>query len=143
MNSWKAHFDAATIQEATIEEANIISERVDFLIKELKITKGDRLLDVGCGDGKYLVEFAKKGFEVTGLDFSSSMLEQAEQRARRDGVSVKLINEYAQHFESEEKYDAVISLNQGAFCLLEADDSCWARLRALVTASRVSLSCFI
>lgn len=127
MNSWKSHFDNINIQESTSQEAQIICARVDFLIQELGIAPGDKILDIGCGDGKYLVEFAKNGFEVTGLDFSSSMLEKAKQRSITDGVKVKLINAYAQHFESEEKYDAVISLNQGAFCLLEKEDSCWAK----------------
>jgi len=38
---------------------------------------GARLLDVGCGTGSHLARFAARGFEVTGVDGSRAMLEQA------------------------------------------------------------------
>ena len=39
-------------------EAN--DHMVDWIIKELNITKESSLLDIGCGRGKYTVEIAKK-----------------------------------------------------------------------------------
>lgn len=35
------------------------------------------LLDVGCGTGGHALELARRGFAVTGVDLSASMLEQA------------------------------------------------------------------
>lgn len=42
---------------------------------------GSRILDLGCGAGEPIASYAiARGFRVTGLDFSSAMLEMAKQR---------------------------------------------------------------
>ena len=41
---------------------------------------GERLLDVGCGTGDHLWLFRRKGCDVTGLDASAPMLEQARRK---------------------------------------------------------------
>ncbi len=48
---------------------------------------GKRLLDVGCGSGRYCVEFARQGAEVVGVDFAPSMVEMARQAAAAAGVA--------------------------------------------------------
>lgn len=53
-----------------------------FLFKE----KG-RLLEVGCGTGWLLHDFARKGMSADGLDFSESQLENARKIARESGIS--------------------------------------------------------
>ena len=40
-----------------------------------------RILDIGCGTGTHSICLAKRGYAVTGVDRSRSMLEQAEQKA--------------------------------------------------------------
>lgn len=39
--------------------------------------KGKRLLDIGCGTGHWSAYFARKGFDVTGVDISEQMIEVA------------------------------------------------------------------
>ena len=39
---------------------------------------GDKILDLGCGMGHYSNYMAQKGFKVTGVDFSSKMIEIAK-----------------------------------------------------------------
>ena len=41
----------------------------------------NRVLDLGCGTGNHSIELAKRGFEVTGVDLSASMLSLAEKKA--------------------------------------------------------------
>ena len=47
---------------------------------------GERLLDIGCGDGNHLLLFNKLGLNVTGVDASGDMVEAARSRlgARSD-----------------------------------------------------------
>lgn len=45
-----------------------------------------RVLDYGCGLGKYSVFLAKNGSEVTGIDISDVSIEVARERATREGV---------------------------------------------------------
>ncbi len=47
---------------------------------------GNRLLDIGCGTGDFLVQARAKGFVVTGVEFSESSCETA--RSRVDGTIV-------------------------------------------------------
>ncbi|MCB0125992.1 MAG: class I SAM-dependent methyltransferase [Caldilineaceae bacterium] len=46
--------------------------------QELDIASGGRILDVGCGTGRHAVELARRGYQVTGLDFSAGMLAEAQ-----------------------------------------------------------------
>jgi 2-polyprenyl-3-methyl-5-hydroxy-6-metoxy-1,4-benzoquinol methylase len=53
---------------------------VEFVAKELrKRGSGGCILDAGCGPGHYSGVFAKKGFQVTGIDLSRVMIEEAKE----------------------------------------------------------------
>lgn len=54
----------------------------DFFRKE----SVKRILDLGCGDGRHLVRFAKSGFEMFGLDSAPTAIELAEKWLMREGV---------------------------------------------------------
>jgi demethylmenaquinone methyltransferase/2-methoxy-6-polyprenyl-1,4-benzoquinol methylase len=47
---------------------------------------GQRVLDLGCGTGALAVLLARKGVQVTGVDISPAMLDQAAQRAREEDL---------------------------------------------------------
>ena len=49
------------------------------------------LLDLGCGSGIWAVEFARRGWEVTGVDFVPKALRRARERAREAGVDPRLV----------------------------------------------------
>jgi SAM-dependent methyltransferase len=46
---------------------------------------GNNILDLGCGTGRHAVEFARRGWNVTGIDLSEAMVFQAN--ARREELS--------------------------------------------------------
>lgn len=50
-----------------------------------------RAADLGCGVGNFAVYLAGKGFEVTGIDISTTAVENAVNTARQKGVSCKFI----------------------------------------------------
>lgn len=52
---------------------------------------GNRVLDICCGAGTNAVYLAKKGFEVAGIDISSRAIEYAREKARREGVLLRLV----------------------------------------------------
>jgi SAM-dependent methyltransferase len=55
--------------------------RIKSLILDLTAPRaGERLLDIGCGNGEHLGLFRRKGCDVTGIDPSSLLLDQASQR---------------------------------------------------------------
>jgi SAM-dependent methyltransferase len=53
----------------------------------LKAGPGTRVLDVGCGVGRWSRLLAARGAEVLGVDLSPTMIAQARQRAAAEGVA--------------------------------------------------------
>ena len=55
----------------------LVAEGIEPLLDELKLSKGDRVLDVGTGPGLVAAVAAKRGANPIGLDFSETMLTEA------------------------------------------------------------------
>jgi len=74
------------------------------------IEPGAALLDAGCGTGRYALELARLGFDVTGLDRSGPLLAQAETRARGAETSGKLRVERGDILElpADHRFDAIV-----------------------------------
>lgn len=53
----------------------------------LAVRDGERVLDVGCGVGRWSRLLAARGAQVTGVDLSPTMIAQAERRAVAEGVA--------------------------------------------------------
>lgn len=54
---------------------------VDFLERVLNARSGARFLDIPCGTGRHAIEFAKRGYVMTGLDSSEESISQARNEA--------------------------------------------------------------
>ncbi|MFQ5873089.1 MAG: class I SAM-dependent methyltransferase [Dehalococcoidia bacterium] len=66
-----------------------------------------KILDLGCGDGRSLIELAKHGFEVIGIDLVGK--KSVERRAEKEGVTVHFVEADITLYPFEnEKYDAII-----------------------------------
>src|SRR5258707_1993161 len=62
-------------------------ESGEALVKSLGITKGLKVLDLGCGDGTTALPEAKLGADVLGVDIACNLVEAGNRRAREAGVS--------------------------------------------------------
>lgn len=51
------------------------------ITRHLGLTVGDRVLDVGCGGGRYARALADSGLRVTGVDLSADLLEVAREKS--------------------------------------------------------------
>lgn len=80
--------------------------RIKSLILDLTEPRaGERLLDVGCGSGEHLALFRRKGCDVTGIDSSPLLLDQA---AKRLGNRVELRDGRAEDLPfSDNEFDVV------------------------------------
>src|SRR3989338_5343286 len=70
------------------------------------LKKGDSVLDVGCASGLKSKYLAKKGFVVTGIDFSDKMIEFAQQRMPTGQFFVRDINE---PLDFKNKFDGIFA----------------------------------
>lgn len=98
-------------------------QEISFLLEELNLPPGARVLDVGCGPGRHSVPLAAAGFNVVGVDVSARFLEVAAAAAREAKVKAGFFNVDARQMPFDDEFDAVISICQGGFGLMGEDDS--------------------
>jgi SAM-dependent methyltransferase len=121
-SSWETFFAAhAAIYDDNGFTKNTLHE-VDFLLEELSVPPGARILDVGCGTGRHSIELARRGYRMTGLDLTPSMLERAKEKATTAGIHVDWVRGDATKFAIDTPFDAAICLCEGAFGLLGTGD---------------------
>lgn len=66
--------------------------KFDVAVLDALFEKPGRLLDLGCGTGRHAVHFARKGFDVTGVDLSQHMLAIMRSKAADAGVHLTLVH---------------------------------------------------
>lgn len=102
---------------------------VDFLEKELNFDRSKKIFDIGCGTGRHSIELAGRGYEVTGMDLSESMLNKAREKAARKNLKIDFFKGDARSFTTGKKFDLVIMLCEGSFPLMETDEMNFAILK--------------
>lgn len=90
------------------------AQEVGFLVEELGLQPGMRVLDVGCGPGRHAHALAERGIEVVGVDISQRFVDLATRDAPAGATFVRAD---ARALEFDAEFDAAISLCQGAFGL--------------------------
>jgi ubiquinone/menaquinone biosynthesis C-methylase UbiE len=66
--------------------AECMRESGEALVKGLGITKGLKVMDLGCGDGTTALPEAKLGADVLGIDIASNLVEAGNRRAKELGL---------------------------------------------------------
>lgn len=84
------------------QHGRFVADLAGDVVALLDLQQGERLLDLGCGDGALTVELSKIA-DVTGVDASPDMI----QAAKAMGVDARVMNGQALTFDSE--FDAVFS----------------------------------
>jgi 2-polyprenyl-3-methyl-5-hydroxy-6-metoxy-1,4-benzoquinol methylase len=87
--------------------------RFQFTMQALSQISGKRVLDVGCGSGRYSVTLAARGAKsVVGLDLSSHMIRIAERFAKRSGCESRctFLCSGVLDYHDEELFDDVYSI---------------------------------
>jgi ubiquinone/menaquinone biosynthesis C-methylase UbiE len=67
--------------------AESMRESGEALVAKLGITKGLRVLDLGCGDGTTALPAARLGAEVLGVDIAQNLVQAGNRRAREQGLT--------------------------------------------------------
>jgi len=89
--------------EGYARNARFVAELGQGVVDLLAPQRGERILDLGCGDGYLTARLAALGCDVLGVDASAAQVEAA----RRLGVKAEVVDALFLDFESE--FDAVFS----------------------------------
>jgi SAM-dependent methyltransferase len=67
--------------------AETMRESGEALVEKFGITKGLKVLDLGCGDGTTAIPEAKRGADVLGVDIASNLVAAGNKRAKELGLA--------------------------------------------------------
>ena len=98
------------------------SGECDFIEKEIAYDKQTRILDIGCGTGRHSIELTRRGYKVTGIDLSDSLLKRANEKALEQNLKIDFRQHDARELPFSEDYDLAIMICEGAFPLMETDE---------------------
>ncbi len=94
--------------EGTPHHRKILNPCVEALLGDVV---GKKLLDAGSGEGYLARYYAKKGADVTAIDFSQRLIETSEQMSEKEGVTVDYRVDNVCYIESvpNVEFDIVLS----------------------------------
>ena len=130
MNTWKtavlsvlaaiftfgAQFAMAQAKPAPLRSPDVIfvptpSAIVEHMLATAKVSKSDVLYDLGCGDGRIVIEAAKRyGVRAVGIDIDPQRIAEANANAKAAGVSHLVQFRNADLFESNISEASVVTL---------------------------------
>lgn len=102
----------------------------DFIEREIDSNKSLRILDIGCGTGRHSIELSKRGYRVTGIDLSDSMLARAREKAESQNLQIDFEKQDARKLSFQNEFDLAIMLCEGGFPLMETDEMNFEILRS-------------
>lgn len=95
---------------------------LQFYKRWLPKNKDARILELCCGTGRLTLPIAKDGYDISGVDYTSSMLEQAKVKASEGGLEVEFIEADIRTLDLPEKYDLIFIPFNSIHHLYENDD---------------------
>jgi SAM-dependent methyltransferase len=95
--------------DAIYSQKNYSSE-ILFIKKMANIHAPASILDLGCGTGRHDLLFAKKGFRITGIDFSEGMIKQAIRKINESDLPAEFQHGDIRSIRLNKTFDLVISL---------------------------------
>src|SRR5688572_18241292 len=93
--------------------AETMRESGAALVEKLGITKGLKVLDLGCGDGTTAIPAAKLGAHVQGVDIARNLVDAGNARAKKENFAKCTFNEGDAtnlYMLADKTFDLVISI---------------------------------
>jgi cyclopropane fatty-acyl-phospholipid synthase-like methyltransferase len=81
-----------------------------YIIKKLNLKPGKKFLDCPCGFGRICFPLAKNGIRVTGVDITSSYLDELSKRAKRRGLKINPVHADMRRINYDSEFDAAGNL---------------------------------
>lgn len=88
-----------------------------------------KLIDLGCGEGRNAVYFARHGFDVVGIDSSLPGIEKTKKYAEEASVRVDAIQADIIQFELKDLYQVIFSTGTLHYIPPETRERCFQNFR--------------
>jgi SAM-dependent methyltransferase len=115
----KTHLDPKT--DLASRKPETIDKSAAWIISQLNLTPGSKILDLGCGPGLYTIRFSRRGCRVTGMDFSQNSIDYARLQARQEGLDIEYIYKDYLTLDFDGVFDAVSLIYYDLGVLAEPD----------------------
>jgi len=89
-----------------------IYQRFEWVMSQEGDGRGMKICDIGCGSGRFVASLAKRGAQVTGVDFAPEMLKLGAQLAEKEGVAdrCKFVMSDVLDWKTDEQFDLVVAI---------------------------------
>ena len=85
---------------------------MDVIEQEIPVSENCRVLDIGTGPGFFAVALAKRGYDVTAVDLTPEMLEQAKKNAGPLAEKIHFLPMDAEHLDfPDNSFDVLVTRN--------------------------------
>jgi cyclopropane-fatty-acyl-phospholipid synthase len=86
-------------------------DKLDLICRKLRLRSGERLLDIGCGWGGFILHAARHyGVDATGISLSQRQVELATERIRSAGLTERCRAQLRDYREVNGTFDKVASV---------------------------------
>jgi len=103
--------------DVSSRNTEFINRSVEWIASEFNIGRDFKIADFGCGPGLYATRLAKRGANVTGIDFSRRSIDYAKEVAAREQLNISYVKQNYLEFETEDRFDLVLMI-MCDFCAL-------------------------
>ncbi len=109
--------------------------QIDFLTDTLSLEPPLDVFDLSCGDGRHSVEWARRGYRVTGLDLSAELLEKARERTKALELDIEFIRGDMRDIPYTDSFDLLVNFFT-SFGYFREDEENALVLKAIFNALR-------
>ena len=99
--------DLELIRDGRHYDALKAQNDVAFYLAQAQAASGP-VLEIGCGTGRVTIPLAAAGVDITGLDVSASMLEEAKRKAESQGLRINWVAADGRNFDLGQRFALII-----------------------------------
>src|SRR5689334_6480458 len=134
---WRTLFNSLYLEtdgDVVENDRNTVQE-IDLLIRSAGLEPNDRILDLCCGQGRHVLELARRGFKsVTGIDRSRYLIRLARKRARQRNLPVSFHEGDARRFRAGDSSFHCVTILGNSFGYFDREEDDIAVLAAVKRA---------
>ena len=125
--------------EGSLEQAQV--DKLDMICRKLRLTPGERFLDIGCGWGGLVAHAAKTyGVKAHGITLSTEQLTLARAKIEKLGLQAQVTFELTDYMKLSGTYDKIASIGMYEHIGLQNIPAYMTKVRSLLAEDGLFLN---